>query len=147
MTIDWTYKQIDDFHGFFLDVAINPESTITCAETYRINLITKRVDSCGRSLLEKIYERRLFGLLNQISHLGDYLIEPLLKIKDENGNSLLHIAVLKNDKEAIRILLNIFGINSYSLKNHDGKTAKELINDEKNPDVTGMFCNRLFGEL
>lgn len=148
MAVDFTQKQIDEYHTRFLTMAtIHPENINIYAHEYLDDDRARLVDYYGKTLLEQMFENRLFALLDRINDLSSPLLNPLLLKRDEKGNSLLHIAVIKNDKEEIRILLNIFRNKIFFLENSDGKLASKLVDVEKNPDVREMFIDAWIGRI
>lgn len=125
------FNEVDTYHKEFLDRAKRGASW-NFAHDYRWDDMATKPDSQGVLLIEKIYNNRLFWLIDLIK---DCVKPFFLSKKDEKGNSLLHLAVLRNDAEAVDRLLTFFP-EMYSLKNKEGVLANSLTNDKTDIMIT-----------
>ncbi len=74
------------------------------------------------------FSESYFGILKKPDDLKKELSD-FWKTQDENGNTLLHLACLGNNRGAIEELLKIADID-VEIKNNNGKIAFELIEDK-----------------
>ena len=63
--------------------------------------------------------------------------EAMIDFKDENGNSLLHLAVLFDSIQSVRALVK--GGLLDEVKNNDGKTPLDIAVDSTKPNVVNVL--------
>ena len=93
---------------------------------YGANIFLK--NNQGKTALDIAYDNKR----NDIAGL-------LLDLKDNDGNSLLHKAVIQNDLNTTTILLKL-GVD-VSLKNNQGKTALDMVYEDGLEDIVNLLIN------
>ncbi|KAM4084524.1 hypothetical protein ACB094_08G138700 [Castanea mollissima] len=63
----------------------------------------------------------------------------ILNWQDENGNTILHVAVCKNETQAVRVSLNC-GVN-ISVGNLDGHTAQDMLQEQTHVEIRDMLSH------
>ena len=109
------------------------------------------VNCVGKIEVEKIYENHTalslsatYNMINSFKILIENGADPNFKV-NPTGDTVLHIAVKKNNIEMIKLLLNTYKIK-FEEKNKDNKTALELakeISKNNNDDIYKLIKDKI----
>ena len=95
--------------------------------------------------------KRVYGtndLLDAVLKKDDFLVRTALQEHPEyintayaqNGNTPLHVAALNGQTEIVKLLLEQPGLDT-TLKNNDGKTARDLAQEKNFTEIVNLLRN------